>query len=60
MSDKTEKFKESVEQHWKWVEGLLNVTVLKDMDFDEMMRLCHYLYITAMIHGYKHGIEENG
>lgn len=57
--NKMEQFKDDVEKHWKWVEGILDITVSKDMDFNEMMGLCHYLYTTAMIHGYKHGVENS-
>ena len=42
------------EEHWTWVEGLLNC---RDYDPD-LLEEMQYLYITAFTHGYKHAKEE--
>lgn len=42
--------KELAEGHWAWLEPLLEFPLSKDK--------AEYLYITAMIHGYKHRRED--
>ena len=49
------RFKEEAYEHWKWTEGLLHAMDHYDQDVVEVMR---YLYTTAMVHGYKHGVED--
>jgi len=46
--------KELADQHWTWVEGLLD-----SLPGDGLFGIAtmEYLYTTAMIHGYKHGYE---
>ena len=44
---------ELAEEHWDWVEPLLELCFL---DAKEIQRL-EYLYRTAFEHGYKHGEE---
>ena len=41
--------KEEAEKHWEYTQELL----LK------MIELCHFLYVEAMVHGAKHGAEDN-
>jgi hypothetical protein len=53
-----EEFRKTAETHWQFIETLLNETK-RDNDSVENQyyrgRLLHYLYIEAMVHGYKHG-----
>lgn len=46
-----EEIKELAENHWIFVEGLLDSLP----GGDEAMQAMAYLYIKAFIHGYKHG-----
>jgi len=48
--------KDLANEHWKWVEGLLDLLKYEDIDFDMLTN--EYLYTTAFIHGYKHGYEQ--
>ena len=50
----------STEQHWEWVEGLINVIQEDrgDKTFLVGMSTLRYAYITAMEHGRKHGYDE--
>jgi len=45
--------KKLAEAHWKWLEPLL-----KPYHNEETLATMKYLYITAMIHGWKHKVEE--
>ena len=61
--------KESAEAHWKYTEGIINlclewkheggVPIYRDMDTEEWIEVCHYLYVQAMVHGYKHGRDDS-
>lgn len=48
-------FRKEAEEHWKFIEQLLNKTI--DLD-KESRALIHFLYVEAMIHGAKHGKED--
>jgi len=50
-----EPFSEEAEKHWLFIEELLKWT-LKDMG-KENKDLAHFLYVAAMIHGFKHGVQ---
>ncbi len=54
---KTKKtIEEMSDEHWEFVVGIL---VRANLDANtEGMALIEYLYKQAIIHGYKHGIEE--
>ena len=51
----SEPFSEEAEKHWGFIEELLKFT-LKDMG-KENKDLTHFLYVAAMIHGFKHGVQ---
>ena len=61
--------KESAEAHWKYTEGIINlclewkhegdVPIYRDMDTEEWIEVCHYLYVQALVHGYGHGVEDS-
>ncbi len=54
--------KKSVEAHWKYTEGIIKRSHLAHIppnNYTRMfMSLAKYLYVQAMLHGYKHGQEE--
>ena len=53
MSD----FREEAEQHWEFVKRLLTPPfVVNDVNFYSEDKL-KYLYVEAMVHGYKHAKE---
>ena len=64
MSDR-----ELAEGHWKYTKGIIILlttwespagqTIHKEMEEEEWMGLCAYLYKEAFVHGMKHGREEN-
>ena len=45
---------ELAEQHWAWVAGLLQAGRRIIISIEE----ARYLYITAMVHGHKHGYDD--
>lgn len=42
------------EEHWEWVKGLI-----KSSSCDYTDETLEYIYTTAFIHGYKHGLAAN-
>ena len=50
----TEDFRKEAEEHWKFVQTIITppITINDVKHFTE--DLLHYLYVEAMIHGYKH------
>jgi len=40
------------EEHWEYTEGIIRIL------FRAFLRLAKYLYVKAMVHGYKHGWED--
>jgi len=46
------------EDHWDWMAGLLRTLPGVELNVDTL----EYIYVTAFIHGYKHGEEskDNG
>ena len=56
-----DEFKEKAQAHWGYTEQviLLSVPEVQRQDFEKTyIPLMKYLYIQAMVHGYKHGVEE--
>ena len=51
--------KELAIQHWKYIEGLLDVSLLAEetYDMDTVIAMCRFHYITAWEHGAKHYAE---
>lgn len=47
------KSKEEAEAHWSYVQAMLMTHGLSD----ELISVCGWHYRTAMIHGFKHGVE---
>lgn len=56
----TENFKEEAEKHWQFIEQLLRTyrgeedAIPPEISFNVKIETCHYLYVQAMVHGYKH------
>ena len=62
--------KEIAEEHWKYTEGIIKrgmlienckekFRILDICSLDNIwLELCHYLYVAAMIHGFKHCEDE--
>jgi len=46
--------KEIAEAHWDWLEPILRMSGCFN---NEQLRMVRYLFITALIHGWKHGQE---
>jgi hypothetical protein len=59
-----ENFREEAEKHWQFIEMMLKTYRGDREDTDEPqtvnMDCLHYLYVEAMIHGYKHALDEKG
>jgi hypothetical protein len=50
----SEDFREEAEKHWKFINDLLD----KMTEINEFpIEMIHYLYVEAMIHGYKHAFK---
>ena len=43
------------DEHWKWVQGVFDSAGVDMLS----LNVVGYLYKTAMIHGYKHAIEDH-
>ena len=54
-----EKNKELAEAHWKYIEGLLDVSLIAEekYDMDTVIAMVRYHYLTAWEHGAKHFAE---
>jgi len=53
-------FRKIAEQHWEYNSELIN-HLLKAFNIEvnkELLELLRFLYVEAMIHGYKHRMEE--
>jgi len=46
--------KQLANEHWNWVSKLLKLLTNANIN----MEVVEYLYKTALIHGYKHGLED--
>lgn len=54
-------FREEAEQHWKFAEQfIIKLSKWKNAPKieDGLLELIQFLYVEAMIHGYKHAVEE--
>ena len=54
-----DKIKLLAEEHWKYIEKLLDVTLSTDTDYDidKVIAMCRFHYLTAWEHGAKHYAE---
>ena len=54
-----DKIKRLAEEHWKYIEKLLDVTLStdKEYDIDSVIAMCKFHYLTAWEHGAKHYAE---
>ena len=55
--------KELAELHWEYTKGVIIASLHQDELFHakevaRWVELCHYLYVQAMVHGYKHKEDE--
>jgi len=46
---------ENVRKHWAYTCELLRLASMPDW----VLKLCEYLYVEAMRHGYKHGLQRS-
>jgi hypothetical protein len=51
-------FREEAEKHWEFILGLLGKFTFDHLNDAQIMDVFEYVYVEAMIHGYKHGIED--
>ncbi len=55
-------FRSEAEKHWQFIQGILTSQRVDREDTDQpatvSLEACHYLYVEAMVHGYKHAKEE--
>jgi hypothetical protein len=54
-------FKEEAEKHWQYTKEVILASSagnLENLEEDDIIELCHKLYTLAMVHGYKHGIQD--
>jgi len=62
-----EEIKKIAEDHWSYVKNVIKIheeagrlnNVEQQMK-EGMLRLCEFHYITAFVHGWKHGMEREG
>lgn len=54
-----DKIRVLAEEHWKYIEKLLDVTLSTDTDYDidKVIAMCRFHYLTAWEHGAKHYAE---
>jgi len=51
-----ETLEEMAENHWNYTKGVIEYSIQKsEVDYEQVLCLCEYLYIEAFKHGYKHG-----
>lgn len=57
------EIKQLAEEHWRFIEelltayrGSLELNGIKPNTVS--LECCHYLYVQAMVHGYKHALEQ--
>lgn len=54
--------KEDIKAHWKYTLGVIEHLPIGDTatieEYQKWVPLLEYLYIQAMLHGYKHGVED--
>ena len=53
---RVDKAKEMAEAHWQYVESVL----VAHTEVAHVIERCKLHYISAFIHGYKHGVESVG
>ena len=50
--------KENAEAHGGYTKGLLVKSLPPEIDnVNKWLGICEYLYVQAMLHGYKHGLQ---
>ena len=61
MMKNKEEIKKLDEEHNEYTFGVIERSMnFEKMDFEQLNILCEYLYVQSFIHGYKHGVDENG
>jgi hypothetical protein len=60
-SSTSKDFKEEAELHWKYTEELIKKTLeaVDDQFTKGSLEMMRFLYVMAMIHGYKHAKQED-
>jgi len=53
MSEVYQEAKKLAEEHWDYVERLIELMIENEME------LLKFHYVEAFIHGYKHGVEDS-
>jgi hypothetical protein len=53
-------FREKAEKHWAFIEKLLTTYTEEENKKTVRIETCHFLYVEAMVHGYKHALQING
>jgi hypothetical protein len=57
MSSTTQEFRATAEAHWQFIDRLLDTCAAETVTKGITKGTLHYLYVEAMIHGYKHAQE---
>jgi len=55
-----EKVRKLAEEHWKYTSELISF-ILRIYNItmkEELLEALHFLYVKAMIHGYKHAVKD--
>lgn len=52
-------FRAEAEKHWQFIERLLKTYTEEENKTTVKMETCRFLYIEAMVHGYKHALTED-
>lgn len=58
MSAKNDCFRSEAEKHWIFIKPLLCKEGLDESEVTVELEKTHYLYVEAMVHGYKHAKQE--
>ena len=50
--------REKAEAHWGYTKWIVEHGLEIDRGMEHLLKLMGYLYVEAMIHGYKHGADD--
>ena len=60
MTVKNEKeIKKIAQDHWEYSKGILERTTRSELTDEDVVELCGYFYTKALVHGYKHGVDDS-
>ncbi len=51
--------REKAEAHWRYTKWIVEHGLDTQRGLDHVVELVGYLYVEAMLHGYKHGVDDS-